>query len=562
MNSSKNIVVIGGVACGPKSAARARRRDTDAKITVIEQGDTVSYASCGLPYYVSGMIQRRNALLVRSAKDFKNIADIDVMLNTRVEGIDRSAHELRLTDVVSVRSSTIQYDKLVVATGATPVRPQIEGLDLNGVFSVKDVSNADSILAWVTSVGSGRAVIVGAGLIGMEMADVLMARGLSVTVVEALNGVLPGALDEEISAPLAGYLRKKGLDLRLGERVVRFEGEEGKVRRVVTQGGIIDADVVIMAIGVRPNVTLAREAGLTIGSTGAISVNEMLQTNDPDIYAGGDCVENRHLVTGARVCVPMGSTANKHGRVIGTNITGGHDTFPGVLGTTMVKAFDYHVGRTGLGEKEARAAGFDVVTSLVPAFDHARYYPGAREVLLKVIADRKTGRVLGGQGMGRGELAKRIDVLATTIKYKGTVEDLADLDLGYAPQYNTPQDPVHHAANTIRNKIEGLADSLSPVEVKARMDGSDDCVIIDVREQREWDTWHIESPRVMLIPQSVLLPRLDELPRDKEIILSCRGGGRAYQSARMLKGAGFKNVRFAEGSLVAWPYECFGGDKD
>ena len=469
---------------------------------------------------------------------------------------------MHLVNLPGGQSSTVEYDKLVLATGANPVRPPLEGRDLNGIFSVKDVDDADAVLKWVTAAGMAKAVIVGAGLIGMEMADVLTARGLSVTVVEALGTVLPGALDEEIAAPLAGYLRRKGVILRLGEKVVRFEGSSGRVGRVITERAAVDADIVILAIGVRPNVRLARDAGLTIGLTGAIAVNEMLQTSDPNIYAGGDCVENRHLVTGAVAYAPMGSTANKHGRIIGTNVTGGRDVFPGVLGTTLVKALDNNVGRTGLGEKEARAAGFDVVTALAAGPDHVNYYPGFRDTLLKVIADRNTGRVLGGQGMGRGDLAKRIDVLATAITFGATVDALANIDLGYAPQYNTPLDPLHHAANAIRNKIDGLAEGLTPAQVKARLDSNEDFVLLDVRRQREWDTWRIEGSQVRLIPQPNLLSRLAELPRDKPIVATCRGGSRAYQAALMLKRAGFQDVKYAEGSLIAWPYDFVGGEKE
>jgi rhodanese-related sulfurtransferase len=268
------------------------------------------------------------------------------------------------------------------------------------------------------------------------------------------------------------------------------------------------------------------------------------------------------LVTRNPVYAPMGSTANKHGRVIGTNVTGGRETFPCVLGTTVVKALDAHAGRTGLGDKEARAAGFDVVTALVAGPDHANYYPSSRDILLKVIADRKTGRVLGGQGFGRGVLAKRIDVIATAITFGGTLDALANLDLGYAPPYNTAMDPVHSAANTIRNNISGMAEPLSLAQLKARLDSAEDFVLLDVRAQKEWDTWRIEGEQVRLIPQNILLSRLAELPKDKPIVTTCRGGTRAYQAALMLKRAGFKDVKFAEGCLIAWPYDCFGGDKE
>ncbi len=562
MPSSQRILVIGGVACGPKAAARARRCDPSASITIVDEGALVSYATCGLPYYVSGAVTRRNALLVRTAADFKNVASIDVLLQTRAEAIDRSAHTVALRSVATGETSTMEYDKLVIATGSTPVVPNLEGRQLSGIFSVKDVANADAILAWVTTAGVKKAVVVGAGLVGIEMAEVLIGRGLETTVVEALDRILPGALDDEISAILARQLGRKGLALRLNERVLKFEGEEGRVRRVVTAGGTLDADVVIVAIGVRPNVSLARSAGLTIGATGGIAVNDMLQTNDPDIYAGGDCVENTNLVSGAKMLAPMGSTANKHGRVIGTNVTGGRETFSGVLGTTVVKVLDYHVGRTGLGEAAARAAGFDVVTALVPGSDRVTYYPGARDILLKVIADARTGRILGGQGMGRGDLVKRIDVLATAITFGGTVDALANVDVGYAPPYNTPLDPVHNAANVIRNKMAGLAEGLTPAQVKARLDAGEDFMLLDVRSQKEWGSWRHECPQLCLIPQDQLLQRLAELPKDKAIVTSCRAGARAYQAALALKGAGFKKVQFAEGSLIAWPYDCFGGEKE
>jgi len=562
MKPSNRIVIIGGVACGPKTAARARRCDPKAKITIVEQGTLVSYASCGLPYYVSGAVQRRNALLVRSVQDFKNIGDIDVLLGTRADAIDRTGHAVRVTDLASGQSKSLEYDRLVIATGTNPVMPQLDGRDLAGIHPLKDVADADGILGQVTTAGLRKAVIVGAGLIGIEMAEVLLTRGLEVTLIEALNRVLPAALDDEIAAPLARYLSRKGVAIRLGERVVRFEGKDGRVCRVLTDKGAIDADLVIMAIGVRPNVALARDAGLAIGPTGAISVNEALQTSDPDIYAGGDCVESTNLITGTKVCLPMGSTANKHGRVIGTNITGGHETFPGVLGTTVVKAMDYHVGRTGLGEKEARDVGFDVVTALVAGTDRPNYYPGSRDIMLKLIADRKTGRVLGGQGTGRGEIAKRVDVLATAITLGCNLDTLADIDLGYAPPYNTPLDPVHQAANVIKNKLDGLADALTPAQLKDRLDSDEDFVLLDVRGQKEWDTWRVDDARARLMPQNSLLQRLGDLPRDRQIVTICRGGTRAYQAALALKGAGFANVKFTEGSLIAWPYDCFGGEKE
>ncbi len=263
MSSEKRIVIVGGVACGPKAAARARRCDVNAKITIIEEGNLVSYAGCGIPYYVSGVVAKRNALLVRTAKDFKNISDIDVMLDTRVESIDRAGHRVSVMNLVTGQTATLEYDKLVLATGANPVRPPLEGINLEGIYSVKDVASADQILNWITAAQPKKAVIIGGGLIGMEMVEVLSTRGLEVTVVEAMAHVLPGALDEDIAMPVEKYLRKKGITLRLGERVAKFEGEDGKLKKVVTEKASVEADVAILAIGVRPNVKLAKEASLT-----------------------------------------------------------------------------------------------------------------------------------------------------------------------------------------------------------------------------------------------------------------------------------------------------------
>ena len=559
---SNRIVVIGGVACGPKAAARARRCDPHAEITIIEEGKFVSYAGCGLPYYISGAIKKRDALFARTPEYFRNVSNIAVLTGTRAEAIDRARHKVEVLNLADQRRTTLDYDRLVLATGASPIVPPIQGRDLAGIHTVKEVSDADEILSLVTSQGARKAVVVGAGLIGMEMTEVLTERGLKVTLVEALDSVLPAALDEEIASVLASHLVRKGVEVRLGEKVVRFEGMGGAVRKAVTEKATVEAAIVIVAIGIRPNVKLAKEAGLELGPTRAIAVNQYLQTSDPDIYAGGDCVENTDLLSGAKVFVPMGSTANKHGRVIGTNVTGGREVLPGVMGTCVVKAFDYNVGRVGLGEKQARDAGFDTITALVPALDRAHYYPGAHDILLKLIADRKTGRILGGQGVGRGDVAKRIDVLATILSFKGTVDTVANLDLGYAPPYDAAMDPLHNAVNVIRNKLSGLAQGLTPAQVKAKLDRREDFILLDVRDEKEWNGWRIEAPQVRLIPESRLRNKADELPRDKEVVVLCRRGVRAYKAQRTLQGAGFQNVKFMEGSMAAWPYEVFGEEPE
>ena len=556
MEKQNRIVIVGGMAAGPKSAARARRCDPKASITIIEQGQTVSEGSCGLPYYVAGQVPSEASLLIRGAKYFKDIMDIDVLLGTRAVAIDRAGHELEVLDLKTNTTSRIPYDKLVIATGATPAVPRaLKGRELKGVFTLTKLHDANGILKEMAEASPKRAVVVGAGLIGIETAEAFSERGMQVSIVEALDTALPALLDPEMAAQTEKELTEKGIDLKLGQRVMSLEGDDaGHVRKVVTEKSEIEADIVLLALGYRPVVDLARDADLAIGATGGISVNEYMQTSDPDIYSGGDCVENTHRVTGKKVLTPLGSTANKHGRIIGTNITGGSDTFPGVMGTAVVKVFDVNASRTGLSEREARAAGFDVVTSIAPGFEYASYYPGAKMITVKMVVDRKTRKVLGGQIVGRGEVAKRADVLVTTLSLGGTVDDVANLDLAYAPPFNGAMDVVHNAANVIRNKLSGQAKGISPVEVNERICNGEEFVLLDVRSQTEWDDAHIEASQCCLMPLNELKAKIDSLPKDAQIVTMCRTSIRAYQAQCILRGAGFDNVCFMDGSVTAWPY--------
>ncbi len=555
MASVNRIVIIGGNACGPKAAARARRCDPHARITIVEQGDYVSTATCGFPYYVSGVIAQKKSLFGRELDYFTNVFGVDVLTGTRAVAIDRRAHQVEIVNLKTNEKASLPYDKLVLATGSLPAVPNLPGKDLNGIFTMTRIGDALALRDLLANYERKQAAVVGAGLIGLEMAEALKVLGFEVTVIEALNWALPTLLDVEIAAQVEKHLRDKGVKVIFGQRVAGFEGDENnKVKRVMTKDGGFEAGLVLMALGVKPNVTLAREAGITIGKTGGIAVNEYLQTNDKDIYAGGDCVENVHLITKQKVLVPLGSTANKHGRVIGTNVTGGRETFPGVAGTAAIKVFDFNVARTGLSETQAREAGYEVVTSLVPNYDHATYYPGYKEITVKLIAEKKTGRLLGGQAVGPGDTAKRIDVVATAISFGASVDDLANTDLAYAPPYNSALDPLHSAANVIRNKRAGLAKSLTPMEVRAKLDGGDDFILLDVRTKKEWDEKRIEAPQVKFLPVQELRARLDELPKDAEIVVFCRSSVRAYQSQRILEGAGFKKVKFMDGSIAGWPY--------
>ncbi|MDD5171103.1 MAG: FAD-dependent oxidoreductase [Syntrophales bacterium] len=560
MQKGQKIVIIGGTACGPKTAARARRCDPSSQITIIEQNPSLSSATCGFPYYVGGVITKKSTLEVVKLPYFKKAYGVEIFNNTRAVEIDRGQQRVRIQRLPDGAEEFVPYDKLVIATGSSPIRLNCEGADLKGIYPVWTMLDALTVREWVDGKKLEKAVVIGSGLIGLEVAEALAGQGFSVTMVEALDWMLPKLLDPEIAAYGERYLRKEGVDLRCKTSVVKFAGrEDGWVSRVITDQGEIEADLVILAVGTRPNVQLAAQAGIQIGATGAIAVNDRLQTSDPLIYAGGDCVENVNRITGKAMLAPMGSTANKHGRIIGTNIAGGEETFPGVLGTTVAKIFDYNIARVGLTEAQARTEGYDVETCLIPGLDHAAYYPGAKKMLLKVIADKKTRLILGAQAVGPGDVAKRNDVIATAISLGATIDDVANLDLGYAPPYSSAMDPVHNAANVLRNKIAGLADSVTPIEAKGRIDEGEDFVLLDVRSPKEKDFCYIDAPKqTLFIPLTDLRARMEEIPKDACILVYCQTSIRAFLAQRLLDEAGFTDVKFIDGSIAAWPYETLG----
>ncbi len=557
MLAKRRVLIVGGVAAGTKAAARARRCDPAAEITLVERGDLISYAGCALPYYVSGAITEVSDLVVTQAEEFAALRNVDVQTRSEAVAIDRAAKSVTVRRLATGREDVLPYDSLVLATGGTPVVPPLEGRDLAGVFRLKAPGDAALIHAEVDAGRVERAVIVGGGLIGMEMAEALTERGVRVAVVEMLDRVLAAFIDPEIAALVHAHLRAHGVELRLGERALRFEGDgDGHVRRVVTSGGELAADLVLLAIGVRPNVGLARDAGLAIGTTGAIAVDDHLRTSDPAIYAGGDCVENVHLVTGRPVYSPLGSTANKHGRVIGSNVAGGDERFLGVLGTMVAKVFDYTVGATGIGEARARESGFDTLGALVPALDRAHNYPTHKDVVLKMVAERPSSRLLGLQGVGVGEVAKRIDVAATALSFGATVDQVAGLDLAYAPPFAPAIDPVHHAANVIRNKRDGLTRAVGPLDLQEMLEEGDAFLLLDVRSRAEFAQKRIAAgARLLHIPQEELRARVAELPRNVPIVVYCARGVRAYRAARLLSGAGLQDVTYLEGSLMTWAGE-------
>lgn len=556
---SRNILIIGGVATGPKTAARLRRLDPESNITVIERQDLLSYAGCGMPYYIENVIEEWNDLLggasIRDAAYFKVNRGFTVLDQTEAKKINRQAKTVTVEDLRTGEVKDMPYDKLVLCTGASPFIPMMEGTDLKGVHRLYNPHHAKAIKTEV-DMGTKNVAVVGGGLISIESCGAFVARGCKVSVIEMMPTLVPNLLDPEMAYLLENYLEGKGVNLVKGSPVAKMiDDGTGKVKAVETADGrVIDADLVVVAIGVRPNTELAVEAGLEIGPTRAIAVNEYMQTSDPDIYAGGDCVESTHLLTGEKIYAPLGSTANKHGRIIADNIAGRDTTFQGVNGTAVFKILDWNCGTTGISERKAKELGYDVVTTLAPRSDYSEYIPGNKMTIIKLIADRESCKVLGCQVVGEGDGIKRIDVVATAMKFGSNLKSIADLDLGYAPAYSTAIDAVAHAANVLRNKVQGYLHSVSPLELKERLDGERDFVLLDVRRVPEYDAVCFLDSRCLHIPVVDLKERVSEIPKDKEIIIFCATSIRAYNAERTLRGLGFEDIKVLDGSLAAWPF--------
>ena len=462
----KKVLIIGGVAAGMKTASRLRRRDKDAEITVVERGELVSYGACGFPYYIGDEVKNFNEFthtpqgIARDVDYFKKVKGIDVLTGHEAQKINRAAKTVAVLNRKNSEVTEMPYDVLVLGTGATPVRLPVPGADLEGIHNFWFPWEVLKVKEEIAAHNVTDVVIVGAGFIGMELAEEFNKIGVKVSVVEMQNRILPQMLDLEMAELAAKPVAAAGINLYLEEKTVAFEGE-GRVASVKTDKRTIPAQMVIVAVGVRPNVELARDAGLAIGPSGAIAVNEYMQTGDPCIYAGGDCAENTHRVSGAKIFAPMGSTANKHGRIIADNICGDMVKYPGVLGTGLCRKPGVEAGSTGLNEKTAAAAGIDFESVIVPGNDRLAYMPGAGRLVLKLFADRQTHKVIGVQAVGQS-VDKRIDTLVAAISMGAALEDLSEFDIGYAPPFNGPIDNIATAANVLLNKIEGRLRSINP----------------------------------------------------------------------------------------------------
>jgi len=562
MTEKRKIMVIGGSAAGPKAAAKARRIDNDAQVVILQKDADLSMASCGYPYYVGGFFNDRNQLLctpagaVRNPMFYLNAKDIEARVNTEVTAIDRKNKTLSFRNLASGETGILPYDKLVIATGAVPRMPPVPGVELAGITTLQSMKDAD-FLRNVRDEGKiKKAVVIGGGLIGIETCEALQLAGIEITVIELLPQLLT-FLDWELAKLVENHVRSKGANVITDNGIAAFLGEDGRLTGVKLQNGTeLPCELAVVAIGVRPNVKLAKEAGLKIGELGGIDVNEFMQTSDPDIYAVGDCVETTSRITGKKVLAPYGDLANLQGRVAGENAASTNCvTFPGTIQTGICKVFDYAAGSTGLSETAARKLGYtDIVTVINASPDKPGFMEG-KLLVTKMTADAKTGRILGAQCIGPGNVAKQIAQWAMAIQGKMTVEDLVNADLPYAPPFSLAIDHFIATAHLMQNKIKGRLKGISCHQVHLKVLAGEKPFLIDTRGPEEFEEMRLGIGET-LIPLGALRKRLKELPEDKnrEIICYCKISLRGYEAALALEANGWKNVKVMEGGIMAWPY--------
>jgi NADPH-dependent 2,4-dienoyl-CoA reductase/sulfur reductase-like enzyme/rhodanese-related sulfurtransferase len=491
----------------------------------------------------------------RDAVFFEKVKGFRTLTRSEAIEIDRPGKKVLVRNLDSGKEENIAYDKLVLATGARPFKPSFPGLELENVWFMRHPDDAKSMADRIDALGLKKAVIVGAGYIGIEMAEALRLRGLDATVVELFDQVLPQFLDPEMALLAAKHLRQKGVVLALGEKVIALEGN-GKVTSVKTDKQSIPADLVVIGVGVLPNDELARNAGIACAARGGILIDSYCRAGDPDIYAGGDCVVNHYVdpITRAPFFVPLGSTSNKHGRTIADHIAGRPVEFPGVTATGICRAFDFTLGRTGLTEKQAKELDPEIETAVWAGADRPHYVPQSKALIIKMVASKRSRKLLGFQVVGMGDGSKRLDVAAGAIFFGATVDQIAGIDLGYAPPYSSPIDAIAAAAHLMVNKLDGIAHGINPREAKLRMDADDDIAIIDVRTSKEFDKVRMPYQNVANIPLADLRDRLGEVPNGKDVFLYCGVSMRAYEAQRILNASGLDRVWFIEGGLTGWPF--------
>jgi NADPH-dependent 2,4-dienoyl-CoA reductase/sulfur reductase-like enzyme/rhodanese-related sulfurtransferase len=549
------VIIVGGVAGGASCAARLRRLDEKAEILMVERGPYVSYANCGLPYHVGGIIEKESSLLVATEATFRSQFAVDCRTNCEVIGISAKDKTVELKNTVTGEVNSEKYDKLVLSPGSAPIRPPLPGIDLPGIFSVRTIPDARDIIAWITRndqpdhsetgfqavTKAKRAVVIGGGFIGLEMAENLVHLGLEVTLVEMLDQVMP-PLDPEMARLVEAHLEKHGVRLALGDAVASFRQTKDGALEVLTKSGKAHpADIVIMAIGVRPETALAKMAGIEIGERGGIHVDEHMRTSDKDIFAVGDAVEVRDFVTGQWSLIPLAGPANRQGRIAADVIAGRDSRFRGTQGTSICLVFDAAVASTGISEKMLKKLGdTDYEKIYLYPNSHAGYYPGAKMLAIKVLFRKSDGRLLGAQVLGQDGVTKRIDALAIAIQMKCTIYDLEEAELCYAPPFGSAKDPVNFAGMVAGNILRGDM----PV---AHWDAAGNGFLLDVRNPPELAAESI--PGAVNIPFPELRARIGELPRDREILVFCRSAQRAYYATRILVQNGFKARNISGGML-------------
>jgi len=559
---SKKIVVIGGAAAGPKAAAKARRIDQNAEITIIQNGPDLSMASCGYPYYVGGFFDDRNMLLctptgvTRNPQFFLNAKAIDARTETEATQIDPGNHTVTCKDLKNGTRETIDYNKLILCTGSKPKMPPVPGIDLDGITTLLSMRDADYLRRIRDEQKIKKAVIIGGGLIGIETCEALQLAGIEVTIIELLPQLLM-FLDWELAKIVENHIRSNSVNIITSNGVSAFLGENGKLAAAKLQDGTeISCELAVVAIGVQPNSALAADAGLAIGKLGGISVNEYMQTSDPDIYAAGDCVESNNMITGKKVLAPLGDLANLQGRIAGENAASDNTTiFPGTIQTGICKIFDFAAGSTGLSENMAKQLGYADIETVINSSPDKPGFMGAKLLISKMIVNRKDQRLLGYQCIGPGDVSKQIAMAAIAIKGKLTVEDLSNADLPYAPPFSLAIDHFIASAHIMQNKLTGRMIGISSQEVRENLNSPEEPFLLDARGQDENETMRLGVGEV-LIPLGTLRKRLNELPEDKEkeIVCFCKISLRGYEAALILMANGWKNVKVMEGGIVAWPY--------
>ncbi|MEQ6391048.1 CoA-disulfide reductase [Bacillaceae bacterium S4-13-58] len=537
----KKIVIIGGVAGGATAAARLRRLDEESTIVLFERGEYISFANCGLPYYIGETIQQREKLLVQTVEGMSKRFNLDIRNFSEVTKINRDRKTITVTNLVTHEEYEESYDVLILSPGAKPIVPPIPGLqEASNIFTLRNIPDTDRIKAFVDDKAPKEAVVVGGGFIGLEMAENLVDRGVKVTLVEMANQVM-APLDYEMAAIVHKHLEEKGVRLILEDGVKSFENPGKQV--VLSSGTSIDTDVIILSIGVKTENSLAIDSGLEVGERGGIKVNEYLQTSDESIYALGDAIEVTDYINRNPAMIPLAGPANRQGRIVANNIYGKQEAYKGTLGTGIAKVFDLTVATTGNNEKTLKRIGRDYKVLHIHPSSHAGYYPGAYAIALKLIFDPKTGLILGAQGVGEDGVDKRIDVIATAIRGELTVFDLTELELSYAPPFSSAKDPVNMAGYVASNLLEEEIEIVQWNEINDIVHQGG--ILVDVRDPKELENGYIGGS--INIPLNELRDQLDDLPKDQPIHITCQVGLRGYLATRILKANGYRAINLDGG---------------